>query len=200
MKDLGLEKFLTEHEQEIRDGVEVIMPQLKLLYLEGGIQAVVEYAYQYVDKLNEVSGLNAQTTCVKGCHFCCYGKIDMSSMEATYVVSYIHQMGIMINKAKSKRQNNVEFEKLAYRDKKCLMISKQGECMIYEARPMVCRIHNSVVEPERCEEKNGPINSIIARTAESFAMMTALHMLSNEIDGKETGGLSLHKLIYSNNL
>lgn len=193
--DEHLEKFINENSSELvrytKEHLEVLRPLLK----EKGIQRVVEYAYNYIDAANKQAGVNELLTCSKGCHFCCYGEIGLTGLEASYITSYIGQFNVDFDKEASKAQQLAPFAELKHKDKKCVMINKEGACSIYDIRPSVCRIHNSTSPPKQCDEKDGKISTQVIRLLETFAMTMALQSLSADDEHYK-----LHKVIYSQNV
>lgn len=192
MKDKDLEKFLDVHKEQLVKLSMEYTPVFIELFKSHGIQGVVESAYQTLDDINEKSGLNERSTCSSGCHFCCYGEIFVGEFEASYICSFIDQFKIPINKEHVEKQTSKPFHRLKYADKKCSMIDSEGKCSIYNIRPFICRIHNSSVDPKRCDESNGTPNSEILRTVESLAIITAVFNVSSEYGfNKETPNISL---------
>lgn len=106
------------------------------------ILAFMEVGYGHVDKANE--SIDKRITCKKGCSFCCHDDIKMTSFEADYLLDHIKKKGIKHNRSLVKVQNRAkDFSKLKFNKKKCPLLGEEGECTVYEARPMICRIYNS---------------------------------------------------------
>ena len=94
--------------------------------------------------------------CGRGCTFCCYGLFEIGSADVAVIadgLSSLHpkRRSMIISKAEeiiasSDHPNLRECtpeEKAAFFDRTasvpCPNLSKAGECMIYDSRPLVCR-------------------------------------------------------------
>ncbi len=104
--------------------------------------------------------------CVQGCSECCRGLFDITLLDAWYLKSGIDQLAD-INRRKAmkraERRLNMlrkewpeldrpyilntrpedDWEKLMPDDDEipCPLLSESGECLVYEYRPMTCRLH-----------------------------------------------------------
>ena len=135
MVDKEFVELLETHKDELALLVAKHMPKFRAILEINGIQGVIETAYETLDLINEQSGLNDKVSCAGECNFCCYGNIDISTFEATYIVSFIDQFKVDFNKEQLKRQSRKPFHKLKYADKRCSMINDEGKCGIYSIRP-----------------------------------------------------------------
>jgi len=175
------EKFIIDHQVEINKFIKEYLPKFRGILETEGIQKTVDIAYNLMDSINEDTGLNDRTTCAgAGCNFCCYGEISLSSLEASYIHSYINQVEIPFDKKLVERQNLKPHKDLAYANKRCAMLNAEGKCRIYEIRPSICRLHNSTSEPQQCDERKGPPSIQTLRTIETFGIAGILYLLSDE--------------------
>jgi Fe-S-cluster containining protein len=179
-KNTGIKKFLEENIEAIKMHSEKILPVFREAFTKYGSQGVTEYAHQLIDAINEKTGINSKVSCGAGCHFCCYGEISMSYHEATLIYSVVRQFNIPIDMELVERQNKKAHHKLKYVDKKCAMLDDKGMCKIYDQRPTICRLYNSMNDPQDCNEKDKEPNVATLRTIEGFSIATALMMFDEE--------------------
>ncbi len=93
------------------------------------------------------------------CSFCCHDRIDMGKVEAEYIKSVVKAKNIVPNKDRIQKQNSNTTVK--WMDKACPLLLDENEkgqrlCSIYEDRPLVCRTHNSTMDPKECNRENDP--------------------------------------------
>lgn len=175
-KQGGIKDFLSKNFEEISAKALKILPVLHEAFKRHGPQGVTDYAHTYIDAINDSSGLTAKTSCNIGCHFCCYGEIQLSYVEATVIYSAIKQYNIPVDMELVIRQNRRAYHKLKYIDKRCGMLNAKGECKIYDYRPSICRLYNSVDDPKKCNERHKMPSTITLRTIKGFAIATALRL------------------------
>ena len=77
--------------------------------------------------------------CKKKCSFCCHFPIDVSSLEAVYITK---KTGI------AHRQPT---KQPLVRAGPCPLLTAEGTCSIYQARPLVCRGFYAHEDPRLCE-------------------------------------------------
>lgn len=162
--------FYKNHEQELKSIVSQIVPSFQKLLKEKGNTYLVEYVYGWTDSLQNASGLKEKITCSKQkCSWCCHSTIGISHAEAQYIKLQIDLNGIKPNEERSKLQNDINMSAqnerlLKWVDRACPFLTStdgQGECSIYEIRPLLCRNHNSVAENwQDCNREDDPNKSI----------------------------------------
>ena len=86
--------------------------------------------------------------CKKGCCFCCYSRVEITYTEAKTIETYIrmkftgNQVKAMVKRARSNIRKLKKFKtesKFLLRMPCPLLNTKKGECMVYIARPLLCR-------------------------------------------------------------
>ena len=87
----GMEAFMEKHGKAVYIKIQEFLPGLRKTYNVEGVQAVVDNVWGNIDLINKFSGLDKETSCYKGCNICCNGNIHISSLEASYITSYIKQ-------------------------------------------------------------------------------------------------------------
>lgn len=101
-----------------------------------------------------------EITCKKGCSFCCYLNVDITSEEAELLLAYADEFELPIDLEKLERQSKfreTNWIEQKFSDRKCIFLSDKGECNAYEVRPLSCRNHLVASNPKNCDtnEHNG---------------------------------------------
>ena len=93
--------------------------------------------------------------CNKGCAYCCYMKVDITSEEAKLIIDYckLNQIPIDIDYLTAQTE---DFNSIKYADRKCMFLDDDNSCRIYEYRPMACRKLNVVSDPSDCDTEINP--------------------------------------------
>ena len=85
---------------------------------------------------NELSQkFTTQITCKAGCHSCCIPEISISKIEKEIIKNFVQQNLNVFNKLQNIERNN------PHKLTRCQMLDRQGNCSIYEVRPIICRTH-----------------------------------------------------------
>ncbi len=103
----------------------------------------------------EISGYVENSTCEKGCSFCCseVGNIDIVTLEGIIIRNHIESQPKLKRK---KIKSNLKKNKSVKERKDiaaCPFLDKKNSCQIYNIRPFSCRRLYSV---KKCDE-NGPV-------------------------------------------
>lgn len=88
-----------------------------------------------------------QMACHTGCSHCCHARLTVTSVEAQAVRALVAQM------AEAEVTRLVENVAAAPADR-CAALDGDGRCLIYAARPIVCRSHGA---PIRLRERSLPV-------------------------------------------
>jgi Fe-S-cluster containining protein len=124
----------------------------------------IEMMYQAIDGLNDslialAQRQNIKISCSKGCYWCCHQPVFANSYEIHYLSGKIKKF-LGPNKAaefqKKAELKNSETSKLNENQvlnfkSSCPLLSEQGACSIYPARPVACRIYLSTSFPSCLE-------------------------------------------------
>jgi Fe-S-cluster containining protein len=124
-----------------------------------------QHSYQIirneVTKIVNTEKFQKAITCgsISNCSFCCHDKIMMGKAESEYIKKVIIDKKIIPNKHRITVQNGNTTPK--WIDKACPMLLDENEkgqrlCSIYEDRPLICRTHNSSMDPQLCNKENDP--------------------------------------------
>ena len=132
---------------EILEQIKPLIPKA-LQYVEKEIEktsfrTVLQGLHVAADKVMDL--VNNETTCSKGCDFCCYDKINVTKTEIAVIDNFVRKNHIIADPVNTKPWNERK-----YAEYKCRYL-RNGECMIYPVRPFVCRTHNSKDDAELCK-------------------------------------------------
>jgi Fe-S-cluster containining protein len=121
--------------------------------------------------------------CEKGCSWCCYQPVYMTTQEAILIFEFIHQtkdqqqLKNILSKAKSKYKKTKglsEEKKQTIREACPFLVD--GSCSVYPVRPMACRIYLSS-DKESCKNKyDSPGNVRIIPALFDFILKAGKYM------------------------
>lgn len=125
--------------------------------------------------LPENKEMKDSITCRRGCNFCCYQNVDVTWDEAALLLE------VAADTIDWERLNDQlpGHKKIEYRKRACVFL-KDGECSVYENRPISCRKYLVANDPEQCNSEkypDGETKVLYMRAAELLAtsMMTLNH-------------------------
>lgn len=118
--------------------------------------------HQKVDEL--ISGLpgnrKVRIRCKKGCSFCCHYNVEIYRGEAMLIAEYCAQKGISIDKEYLLQQlRSKPLDLPLRRSHSACVFLKDGECSIYEVRPIACRNYFVINDPKYCDAYTYPYPS-----------------------------------------
>ena len=124
--------------------------------------------YSAIDELLEAflqrAGAEGQpVSCRKGCAWCCYQEVFAITHEFLYLNEYVNKSLseadriTVLERAREKVKisMNLKVEEQLKIRSACPFLDS-GTCMVYEARPMACRIYLSASEPSCRKEHDHP--------------------------------------------
>ena len=83
----------------------------------------------------------ADMQCGAGCDMCCHTRFTITGVEAADVERFV---GAMDDGARAHLASIVR-RPLDERDPRCAALDDDGRCLIYDARPLVCRSHGAPI-------------------------------------------------------
>ncbi len=90
--------------------------------------------------------------CGKSCDFCCKQTVRITLDEAFSILRYCTDQNIEINWDYLIEQRFTEHnDHLSMKSKNCSFLTQNGDCKIYDARPMSCRKLFSLDDPIKCK-------------------------------------------------
>ncbi len=125
------------------------------------VEAVVADAYRLLAHLVEASPARSEHACASGCSWCCRQLVRVSAVEAIALAealreAYPSDWLLVIRErlatqaaAIAKTANPLEYHAANI---SCAFLGAEGECAVYEWRPLVCRGYHSLSR-EACQER-----------------------------------------------
>lgn len=155
--------FFLNLPKEIQEALNEIISKYGKNYLKS-INATNRSRVKAARKMHEIMDKSVSdflkenpTTCRKGCAYCCHVYVETTIDEALSIKNYCHQHNITIDKEALEKQKNLELN--TWNGRKCVFLSDDNTCSIYEVRPMICRKYYVSSEPKLCDVTTG-INKI----------------------------------------
>ena len=140
--------------QETKQEPKVILKKYKKLLLQLDNDrserfSKVKKIYKFIDNHNDEM-FKKDTVCTKGCAYCCYMNVDVTEVEASYIVEY------------TKRPLNGNINNSVYADIAkhsgipCPFLDiHNSSCSIYDVRPSVCRMYHVFENSDKCKTGEG---------------------------------------------
>lgn len=79
----------------------------------------------------------ADFQCKAGCHSCCVPNIQVFSIERAHIQDFLRENPAALEKIEKLGRTN------PHKGSRCSLLDENGECVIYPARPLVCRSHGA---------------------------------------------------------
>lgn len=139
----------------------------------------------------------AEMKCRAGCHSCCKPGLTVSELEAAALREFLDRSPAAVALAREAKSRN------PHRGKRCSLLSAEGQCAVYEARPLVCRSHGVPLQVSEAEDRKVrdvcPLNftsmPLHEVPAESVLNMDTLNVLLSLLNqrafGKSTRRIAL---------
>ncbi len=124
-----------------------------------GLEAML-LAEQLIN-LIESQGLPRPIVCEAGCHYCCYNLVEVTPPEALVIGDYITQtwgedakeeLRQRLAGSRRLKAGKSRMALAGQRQKLPCPLLREGRCMVYPVRPLVCRAMHSL-DVARCKEE-----------------------------------------------
>ena len=169
-KDMKSEMFRELDEAFFNDGYNLALNSLKEGITKETIISLVKNTYDYIDMfvdqfLEECNRSNSNVDCKKGCAHCCHQSVFVLPQEAFFLLKHIET-------SKSKEAGKKLISNIIEKDKKTAPMKvreflgltdpcpflENNVCSVYEARPVACRLFQSMSVSSCIEERLYPLN------------------------------------------
>lgn len=108
------------------------------------------------DRIN--SAVSKEAACRRGCDACCKIQVEMTSWEAKVIAE---ELGIQLKQPAAPLEGHSRERSLALLGKPCGFL-RNGDCSIYESRPIACRLHHSLnMDARMCQPEVKPDESMV---------------------------------------
>ena len=109
--------------------------------------------------------------CKVSCSDCCHTQVSVTNEEAELLVHRI-QEGIVIDENLLRIQMEAEndstaFFNIKFEDRKCIFLSEDGSCSVYDDRPSVCRTNAVLGEALQCSTRETLQPTRLVKTSKS---------------------------------
>ncbi|WP_413288633.1 YkgJ family cysteine cluster protein [Bdellovibrio sp. HCB337] len=117
---------------------------------------------ELVDREIAQQGENIKVSCFKGCSACCHMEVEVTSDEAEALADLVTQ-GHTIDRERLQKlslralQDRKWKEGMKNSENRCVFLSTEGSCSIYEKRPVMCRRHSVTSPAKNCEDFNAGV-------------------------------------------
>ncbi|MFC5402453.1 YkgJ family cysteine cluster protein [Cohnella soli] len=161
------------------------------LALSKWYKAEIEWATEQIDSVE--ASHNIKHSCSKGCHACCYQPIMVSWNEMRSMIPAIKSLsGEARDELKGKIQHAIdELERQGMRHYNgntpdtershyfnahipCPLLSDDGSCSMYDARPTTCAVYRNYGDPSDCQTMADPPLSLQFEDWESIVFTRLL--------------------------
>jgi len=127
-----IEAFIEGIPDSVREESERLPQQLKTM--NASASAKIRRVHEMTDRIFSSAG--PFIACARGCTHCCYVSVPISPAEAAYIGEHIGVAPADIRSSITRDDTSFSY------DTPCTFLH-EGECTIYEHRPMTCRAHFS---------------------------------------------------------
>ncbi len=109
--------------------------------------------------------------CKVSCNDCCHTQVSITNEEADLLVHRI-QNGISIDQKRLRIQmkagnDSAAFFKIRFEDRKCIFLSEDGSCSVYDDRPSVCRTNAVLGDASQCSTRESLQPTRLVKTPKS---------------------------------
>ncbi len=89
-------------------------------------------------KFGDIQNRNqTQMQCGSGCHQCCLPQLTVFEIERENIRQHLEQNPELVQKLRQLAKNN------PHQGQRCQFLEANGNCAVYEVRPLVCRSHGA---------------------------------------------------------
>lgn len=139
-----------------------------------------------IDRLIDKLGVSKEASCKKGCSFCCSIHNEITSDEAELLIEYSKEIGLIINRdqlAKQQGKSEEDYFQMKSTDRRCVFLSPEGDCRVYQHRPGTCRKYYVVSDPKLCDlDASGPDEVSVIMNNHIEAVFSATGLAAEKVE------------------
>ena len=150
------------------------------------------FIHKLVDELNEKVFehplVKTYSPCKAGCTACCHTQVSVTRNEALLLIERVNE-GVTVDsdlllKQMKAGDNDTEFYRLSYEDRKCIFLGDNGLCSVYEDRPSVCRTNAVLGNSSQCDTSAELKPTVLVKTPHADMVIYAAY-----VHAKDNGAL-----------
>jgi uncharacterized protein len=126
-------------------------------------------------KFTEIRGhYPKEFSCARGCHGCCRPGVTVNRLEAQALQNYFIENPDLGEKARALEASN------PFKGDRCHFLEASGNCLVYEARPLVCRSHGAPLEMRSLEDEGVKLRDVcpLNFTGLDIVTLPSAHLLN----------------------
>jgi Fe-S-cluster containining protein len=121
---------------------------------------IFQYVDEQVEQMKKTNKHAPDIKCTRGCSACCHLHVTVTRPEATIALEAADDVEWPLDLARMREQatkhDDKAWHELPHASRRCLFLNGQGECAIYEYRPLACRRYFVVSDPADCDSLSKP--------------------------------------------
>jgi len=165
-----LDRFFGSVPPELKASV-VSLPQ-RIRQMNVRISLKLQEVLRTADRIFAHAGQYA--VCARGCGHCCHVHVPIADFEAQFIAERVGIKPVAL-------QRSIPHNRMEYSGATPCPFLKQGECSIYEARPLTCRMHlNFDIDPYWCLHENWDKPGAAIPRPDITPLMEAYHALAGK--------------------
>ncbi|MCE9634015.1 MAG: YkgJ family cysteine cluster protein [Methylophilales bacterium] len=167
---LQLDDFFHTVPSDIREKVQTLSRRIS--QMNARITVKLQEILRTADQIFGYAGKYA--ACARGCGHCCHVHVPISDFEAEYIAHHVGTKALPL-------KQSIHHDRMEYSGKTPCVFLKNGECSIYEARPLTCRMHlNFDIDSFWCQHENWNNPEAAIPRPDIHPLMEAYHMLAGK--------------------
>lgn len=125
------------------------------------------------------------STCAAGCSACCHFEVEITSDEAMILAEIVQSKKHLIDHKSllsqaTREKKDPEWQRQPRHENRCVFLSPQQECGVYESRPSSCRRLLVTTAPSECSDENGSPVFVAIPMAE-VVLSAAINLDANKL-------------------
>lgn len=109
------------------------------------------------DKIKALESTGTMVSCKAGCGHCCKQLVDVTEVETDLIVSWLREKGRTVDIEQLElRKDLAKDDYFTTPYAACVFLDENNLCTVYEVRPIACRKHIAINEPDDCNVQKYP--------------------------------------------